>query len=71
MSELDTHQDLFDLRKKVLDGEEVSPEEYSRVIESLRSSRTASEPKSTKNRASKGKTPAKEVDLGALLSGKI
>ena len=57
-------EELFDLRKKVLDGEDVSAEEYSRVIEAARKSRTASEAKPR----GKKKEPANTtpIDFDAL-----
>ena len=49
---MDAKAQLHDLREKVLNGEETSPEDYSTVLESLRKARTADN--ATK---SKKKTP--------------
>lgn len=53
-------EELNDLRKKVLDGEDVAPEEYYRIVETLRASRQAD---TSKQRGSgKGKGTKKSID---------
>ena len=79
MSE-DVTQDLNDLRKKVLNGEEVSSEEYARVLEALRTNREAEKTKkrqTTTKKAAPKKEPSKAAedllkgfDLGAEVNGK-
>ncbi len=54
---------LHDLRRKVLDGEEVPAEEYREVIESLRGGRKSAA------ESGKSKTTVKEVDLDELFPG--
>lgn len=51
----DVTQDLNDLRRKVLNGEEVSSDEYARVLEALRANREAEKTRK-KQSASKGTT---------------
>jgi len=56
----DVTQDLNDLRRKVLNGEEVSSEEYARVLEALRANREAEKTR-RKQTASKGTAKKKST----------
>ena len=59
-------EQLQDLRRKVLKGEDISAEEYARVIDDLRVDRRAG---ASKPKAKKGKAmPAVEVDLFAMVT---
>lgn len=63
---------LNDLRRRVLDGDSVSIEEYRELIQSLRAKRTgdiavAAEKKATRKAASPAKAP--EQSLDELLGG--
>ncbi len=60
------HEQLQDLRRMVLNNEEVSAEQYGRVLESIRKDRTAGAEKASKKRAPK--VPAKEMNLDELFS---
>lgn len=59
---------LNDLRQRVLAGEDVTTEEYTEIIQSLRRKRTGDlEVSATKKAEAKAK--AQPVDLDALLGG--
>jgi hypothetical protein len=59
---------MQDLRSRVLAGEHVSSEEYSRVLESLRRSRTAApavKPRTSRAKSTKPALPATEATAAA------
>ena len=58
-------EQLHDLRKRVLAGEEVSATEYAVVIDNLRLDRKAG---ASKPKPKKGKGPDVKVDLLALMN---
>ena len=66
-----TPEQINDLRKRVLAGEDVSPDEYREIIQAYRAQRlgavTASAPKTTAPAASA--KSAAPIDLNALMAG--
>lgn len=67
MTEVETtHEQLQDLRRKVLNNEEVSAAEYGRVLETIRKDRSAGAEKKAK--AKKPKTPPVEMNLDDLFA---
>lgn len=65
MTEVETaHEQVQDLKRKVLNNEEVSAEEYGRVLESIRKDRSAGAERKAKTK--KTKAPPVEMDLDKL-----
>lgn len=60
--------DLNDLRRRVLANEEVSPDEYQKVVEGLRVSRKAGDAARTSKKA---KMKADQVQMGEDLLSKL
>lgn len=52
----------YDLRRRVLDGEDIPAEDYKEIIEALRGGRMSAAEK----KSGKGKSTVKEVDLDEL-----
>jgi hypothetical protein len=62
-----THEQLNDLRQRVLAGQDVSIEEYAAIIQSLRARRTGDVEAAVAKKASRTKSPKADVELPDLL----
>lgn len=58
-----THEQLNDLRQRVLAGQDVSVEEYAALIQSLRARRSGDVEKSAEKKAAAGRAPKPVVEL--------
>jgi len=67
---MEAHAQLNDLRQKVLNGEEVSPEEYERVISAIREARRAGAPRLKKERKNTQREVGQDI-LDSLFTDEI
>lgn len=60
-------EEVQDLRRRVLAGQEVSPEEYAQVIESIRKLRSSARPGGGRKKTTKAAKATPQFDLDAFM----